>query len=95
MQVDWIETAKTLGVAAPLVLILVWILDRTTKERERITTQFLTTLQTTITTNTATQTQTVEAIKENTSALKEFSNRASDEHNRLIDAIGKSRERTT
>lgn len=88
-MIDWVETAKTLGVAAPLVLILVWILDRTTRERERITSQFLTTLQTTITTNSTTQTQMVEAIKENTAAIKESSRSASEEHTRLIDAIGK------
>lgn len=91
---NWEETAKTLGVAAPLVMILVWILDRTTRERERITSDFLETLRTTITGNSATQAQMVEAIKENTAALKESSARNTEEHARLIDAIGKYRERT-
>lgn len=94
------ELMRTLGVASPLVGLLIWMLRQATEERQRvaaeatverkdITNRFLTALETTVSSATR-------AIQENTAATKELSatieaNRKSsvDEHGRIVDAIGK------
>lgn len=80
----------SLGTAAPLVAILLYLLRQSTLERQSITNGFLETLKTTIASNVQAQAMTVDALKEQSSALKEFSARSAEEHTRLIDAIGKA-----
>lgn len=86
---QWADLAQTLGVASPLVALLIYLLRQATEERREITNRFLGALETTVAGAT-------KAIQENTAATRELSvtieaNRKSsvDEHARIVDAIGK------
>ena len=90
-----------LGIAAPLVMFMWMEVQRSQKaaensaaERKELTTQFLLTLQTTITGNTTAQIKVTETIQDLVSAIREGNARSTDEHNRLIDAIGKFSSRS-
>lgn len=91
---QWGELARTLGVASPLVGLLIYLLRQATEERQQITDRFLSALESTVA-------GASKAIQDNTSATKELSatieaNRKSniDEHSRIVDAIGKLNRRT-
>lgn len=86
---QWGELMRTLGVASPLVGLLIYLLRQATEERREITNRFLGALETTVAGATR-------ATQENTVATRELSatieaNRKSsvDEHSRIVDAIGK------
>ena len=83
------ELMRTLGVASPLVGLLIYLLRQATEERREITNRFLGALETTVAGATR-------ATQENTAATRELaaateaSRKASvDEHGRIVDAIGK------
>ncbi len=91
-----LELVKTLGVGAPLVAFLYLQLrdaqaerEKSSHERREITTRFLATLESTITQNTAAQTKSSEGLIDLTAAMREALRATTEEHNRLIDAIGK------
>ena len=66
-----------LGVSAPLVLILVYLLWQSNQERRETTTKFLEALQTTIKTN-------AESTAQHTSAMIEMKSQSSVEHREMI-----------
>lgn len=73
---------STLGVAAPLVGILIYLLRQATIERQEITTKFLEALTTTVSANT-------QATREIGIALDIMRKASQSEHERIIDAVGK------
>jgi hypothetical protein len=86
---QWAELFKTVGVAAPLVGLLIYLLRQATEERREITNRFLAALEN-IGGN-ATR-----AIHENSVEMRGLAvmieaNRKSsvDEHARIVDSIGK------
>lgn len=83
------ELTRTLGVAAPLVGLLWLLLRQATEERRDITGRFLTALENTVAGATkATQDNTV-ATRELSSVIEANRQSSLDEHNRIVDAIGK------
>lgn len=90
---QWGDLARTLGIASPLVGLLIYLLRQATEERQNITDRFLSALESTVAGAT-------KAIQDNTAATRELSvsieaNRKSniDEHTRIVDAIGKLNRR--
>lgn len=90
------EVAKSLGVAAPLVIVLLYLLkvllqllNGATEERKAITAQFVEAMKTTVATSALAQQQAATALQDLAASQREQANRTTDEHNRLIDAIGK------
>ena len=66
-----------LGLAAPLVIILVYLLWQSNQERRETTTKFLETLQQTIRTN-------AEAMMQHSNAVTELRHQASNEHRDMV-----------
>lgn len=79
---QWGELARTLGIASPLVGLLIYLLRQATEERREITDRFLVALETTVAGSS-------KAMQENTAATRELSVTLRDEHARIVDAIGK------
>jgi hypothetical protein len=71
------QTVLQLGLAAPLIMILVYLLWQSNQERRETTGKFLDTLQSTIKTN-------AEVTSQNTNAMLEMKNQASAEHREMI-----------
>ena len=82
-----------LGVAGPLVGFLIWSLRENTKERQEITKNFLTALQTTITTATAHQNQLSQLVTEVIASLRALERRSSEEHAQALATQELIRER--
>lgn len=82
-----------LGVAGPLVGFLIWSLRENTKERQEITRNFLTALQTTINTATANQGQLAQLVADVVSALQMHDRASSAEHASSLQALELVRER--
>ncbi|HET7713854.1 MAG TPA: hypothetical protein VFK94_06465 [Patescibacteria group bacterium] len=85
---------KTLGVAAPLVALLWFLLKQATEERKEITDKFLTALQTTVRQSTESQTATMTQITKLNSTVEEYRRISAEEHARIVDAIGKMTHRS-
>lgn len=86
---QWAEVIKTLGVSGPLVGILIYLLKQATEERRAITKDFLATLTTTVSSNAQAQTRAAESLQDLAGALRDTAKSSADEHNRIVDAIGK------
>lgn len=89
MTAEWMELLKTLGVASPLVVILLYLLKEATKERQAITTAFLDALKTTVEQSNEQRLRTSNELAELTHALRDDGKRAAEEHGRIVDAIDK------
>lgn len=86
---QWGELTRTLGVAAPLVLMLLYLLKQSNEERQKLTDRFLAALETTVTRAIDTQNSATSAIKDMSNAVVNDRRSAQEEHNRIVDAIGK------
>lgn len=90
------EVVKSLGIAAPLVVVLVYLLrmvvdllTKATEERKAVTAQFVDAMKTTATTSALAQQQAASSLQDLAAAMRESSSRSEDAHNRIVDAIGK------
>ena len=90
------EIGKSLGIAAPLVIVLLYLLrllvdllTRATDERKTITTQFIDAMKTSATTSAIAQQQAAASLQELAATFRENASRSMDEHNRIVDALGK------
>lgn len=99
---QYAEIAKQLGVAAPLVLVLMYLLrfmaqllHQATEERKAITAQFVDAMKTTAATSALAQEKAAQSLQDLAASLREQGVRSTDEHNRIVDALGKfsSRDR--
>ncbi|MDO8562374.1 MAG: hypothetical protein Q7S25_00865 [Candidatus Limnocylindria bacterium] len=90
------EVTKSLGIAAPLVVVLLYLLrlvvellTKATDERKTITAQFVDAMKTTATTSALAQQQAAASLQELAAAMRDGASRSLEEHNRIVDAIGK------
>lgn len=81
----WVQ----LGLAAPLVGILLFLLKQSTDERKDITSKFLVALQTTVNASNEARLRTADEVANLTSTLRDVQKHSTEEHNRIVDAIGK------
>lgn len=93
---QWFEVTKNLGVAAPLVIVLLYLLrflvellTKATNERQAVTTQFVDAMKTIATTSAVAQQQAAASLQELASAIRDGGSRSMEEHDRIVDAIGK------
>lgn len=88
---SWGEIFAQLGVAVPLVAILLYLLKQTTDERRAITSDFLQTLRETVAANAAGNERVAASLNELALADRERKLAATAEHERMIrelDRIG-------
>lgn len=83
------DLTRTLGVAAPLVVLLIYLLRQANEERQKITDRFLVALESTVARAIETQQQSTSALKDITNEVAADRRAQTDEHNRIVDAIGK------
>ncbi len=74
------EIIKYLGVAVPLVLVLLYQLQQANSERRELTTKFLSALESTIKTN-------AEVMTATTGAVSEMRQAATTEHREMIQEL--------
>lgn len=86
---QWTEIVKTLGVSGPLVAILLYLLRQMNEERKSVTTQFLDALRTTVEQSNEARVRAANELSQLVTALRDHQERSGDEHNRIVDAIGK------
>lgn len=93
---QWFEVTKSLGIASPLVIVLIYLLrmlvtllTKSGEERAAITAQFVAAMQTLATTSAVAQQQAAASLHELAGAMRDASTRSLEEHNRITDAIGK------
>lgn len=87
----WSDLVAQLGVAVPLVAILLYLLKQTTDERRAITADFLQTLRETVAANAAGNERVAASLNELALADRERKLEATAEHERMIrelDRIG-------
>lgn len=80
----WMEFAKTLGVAAPLVGFLVYIYHKSDSERRETQKHFLEALQTTMVTNAQDRQANTAAMVELTATIRERETASSAEHKEML-----------
>lgn len=81
------ETIKLLGVAAPLVSILVYLLKQSNEERREITDKFLSTLDSTVKTNAEASAKIAASLAELNQTLRDGNQAAQTEHGRIMDFL--------
>lgn len=74
----WVQ----LGIAAPFIALLIYLLRQANQERKDLTDKFVTAMTTTVTSNTHATT----GLKE---AINEWRAGNQDEHGRIVDALGR------
>lgn len=92
-----IEVVKQLGLAAPLVVALIYLLRQSEQREQRAATErketgerYMTTLSTVISDNRLAIERMTVAVVELTTTIREFSAQNRDEHRGMMDAIGKA-----
>lgn len=83
------EFWASLGVAGPLVAILLYLLRQATDERRQITDAFLNALMSTVQVSNEARVRSASELSNLSQSIREQTSRASEEHSRVIDAIGK------
>ena len=81
----WVQ----LGLAAPLVAILLYLLKQSADERKEITAAFIGALTTMVTESNDSRMKTAIEMGEMVEALRQHEKRSTQEHDRIVDAIGK------
>ena len=87
VEPQWVELLKPLGIAAPLVLLLYWLLRENVNERKQITSQFLSSLQEMSKTASDGAVATAGAIQSMAATLNDTTERHSREHDRILSAL--------
>ena len=87
----WVEIAKQLGVAVPLVIILFYLLRQANDERQRITASFLATLESTIRANADAMSLVTTSLGEIAASIREVAGRASAEHAQILEHVRRAR----
>lgn len=83
----WGDTIKTLGIAAPLVSLLIYLLKQATEERKEITGRFLVALQTTVEQSNEARIRAADELGQLVVAMKEHHKSSGEEHTRVVEAI--------
>ena len=78
-----------LGIAAPLVVILLYLLKQSTDERREITTKFLAALQTTVEQSNEQRLRASNELAQLTDVIREDKKLSADEHARIVESIDK------
>ncbi len=76
-----------LGIGAPLVALLIWLLRAADSERREITTKFLTTLESTIKTSAESSSKLGSSLADLSKSVTERNMAATQEHQRMIDLM--------
>jgi len=84
---QWPELARTLGIAAPLVLVLTYMLREATAERREITARFLTALQTTVEQSNEVRIRAATEMHELVVGLAQDRERGAAEHERMVQIL--------
>lgn len=87
MPQELAEVFKVVGVAAPLIGILFWLLKQATDERQKITGQFLKTLEETVKTSTEMASRSNATMQEIGSALRQAMEVNSSEHRQIMEML--------
>ena len=83
------ELIKTLGVAAPVVGLLFYLLRQATAERQNITTEFLKTLRETVASSSSATTQLTSSVTELAALTRDRQTSATQEHSKMIEELRK------
>lgn len=84
---EWAQFAQTLGVAAPLVAILLYLLRQSTEERQRITDRFLSSMDKRDAESIDARLRSAQALNELTGSIREHDRRCVEEHLSMIRAL--------
>ena len=94
MAESWVPFAQQLGLAAPLVALLLWLLGSNTSERRDITDKFLGAQQRQLEANTelqkiasGAQLQLAVALAEHSQTIREHTRVSTEEHRRMLELI--------
>ena len=86
---EWLNFATQLGVAGPLVVLLIWLLRQTNEERREITDKYLATLLDTVKTHAESSGRLTTALSELSAAEKAEMHLHSEEHSRILQVLTK------